>query len=147
MNKSVIAAVVVGLLSVTMLAGWRSYGGPMDPAKVSRIVGARVDNALDDVDATDTQRTQIKAISERLVKDGFELRKSKAETKKAVLAQWESSAPDKSKLYALVDARLADFKAFAYKVVDAGVEVHGILNAKQRGILTEKIKERMNDDE
>lgn len=145
MRNSVIAAVAVGMLSVTMLVGWRSYGGPMDAQKVSRLVGARVDNVLDDVDATDAQRAQVKSIQERLIKDGLELRKGNVETRKELFAQWESTNPDKQKIYGVVDARAEEFKAFAHKVVDAAVEFHGILNATQRGILTEKVKVRFEE--
>lgn len=143
--KKVLAVVGLAVLSVTMLAGWRSYGGPIDAQKLSRIVGARVDNVLDDVDATDAQRLKVKAIQERLIKDGIALRDQQKDTRKELLAQWELANPDRSKIHSLVDQRMDELKAFAHKVADAMIEFHGILSPQQRATLTEKVKDRMGE--
>ena len=84
-------------------------------------------------------------MTQRLVKEGFELKKANKDTRNEVLAQWESATPDKQKLHGIVDSRAEELKAFAHKIVDGALEIHGILTAAQRGILTEKIKDRMQD--
>lgn len=144
-KTSIVAAVLVGALSITMLAGWRSWGGPMDAQKISRIVGARLDNALDDVDANDSQRKQIKAIQDSLVQEGVKLRDANKDSRKELLAQWESATPDRAKVHSIVDQRIDEVKVFAHKVADGILSVHDILTPTQRAKITENVKERMAD--
>ncbi|MFL5319526.1 MAG: Spy/CpxP family protein refolding chaperone [Myxococcaceae bacterium] len=144
MKKSaIVAAVLVGAVSVTMLAGWGRWGGPMDAQKISRIVGAHVDNALDEVDATDAQRVKIKALQDQLVQDGIKLRDGNKESRQALVAQWESPTVDRDAVHSIVDKRIDDVRAFAHKVADTFISVHDILTPTQRATLSAKAKERM----
>ncbi len=136
------ALLAVGaFVTLTAFAGCgRGHGHPRDPAEMAAFVGARVDDLLDDVDATPDQRTRIHAVKDRLFAAGQEARAGTKEAHEAVLAEWKSASPDAAKLHALVDQRIDAMRAFAHQAVDAGVEVHGILTAEQRDKLTRKIE-------
>lgn len=131
----------VGLVALTGFAcGGHGHGHGRDPAEVAAFVTARVDDLLDDLDATPDQRTRIAAVKDRLLEAGREAHAGGRETHETLLAEWKSASPDAAKLHALVDARIDAMRAFAHQAVDAGVEVHGILTPEQREKVTRKIE-------
>ncbi len=140
--KSRFWTIAAGLAAVLALAGFGRCGGPnsRDPSQVAAFVTDRVDDTLDDLNATDAQRQQIHAIKDRLLSKGLELRKEGEPLHAEVLAQWQSATPDRARLHALVDQRFEAMRAFAHEAVDAGIEVHGILTPEQRERVTKKVE-------
>lgn len=137
------AALVVAAGVVTLTgfgAGCRSHGHGhgRDPAEVAAFVTDRVDDALDDLDATPEQRTRINEVKDRMLQAGLAARGGHRETHETLLAEWKATSPDASKLHALVDARVDAMRALAHQAVDAGIEVHGTLTPEQREKLTRK---------
>jgi Spy/CpxP family protein refolding chaperone len=144
MNR--LALTLAGLAGVVALAGWAGRCGPPsshDPAAMAAYVHDRVDDALDDLNATPPQRTQIHAIEERLMAKAAALHQDQGAVQAEVLAQWKSPNPDRARLHALVDQRFEAMKAFAHEAVDAGVEAHDALTPDQRAKVTKKL-ERMH---
>ncbi len=143
--KSKIWMTVAGVAAVMALAGFGRCGSPHphDPAQVAVFVTDRVDDVLDDLDATDAQRQQIHSIKDRLLAQGLELRREGEPLHAEVKAQWESATPDRARLHALVDQRAEAMRAFAHQAVDAGIEIHDILTPEQRAKLERKM-ERMH---
>jgi len=143
--KSKIWMTVAGVAAVMALAGFGRCGSPHphDPAQVAAFVTDRVDDVLDDLDATDAQRQQIHSIKDRLLAQGLELRREGEPLHAEVKAQWESATPDRARLHALVDQRAEAMRAFAHQAVDAGIEIHDILTPEQRAKLERKM-ERMH---
>ncbi len=133
------AAVLVLAVGFVALTGFHGrWGHPRDPAEVAAFVTNRVDDALDDVNATPDQRTRIHAIKDRLLADAQKLHGGHDDAHAALLEAWKAETPDAAKLHALVDARANDMKAFAHEAVEAGIEVHGILTPEQRAKITKK---------
>jgi len=136
------AAALLVAAGFVALTGFRGGCGAhrhgRDPAEVAAFVTDRVDDALDDLDATPEQRTRINAIKDRMLAAGLEARGGHREVHEAVLGEWKSASPDAAKLHALIDARADAFRALAHQAVDAGVEVHGVLTPEQREKLTRK---------
>jgi Spy/CpxP family protein refolding chaperone len=139
-GAGVVLALVVGVVALTGFGGGCGHhGGPgRDPAKVAAFVNGRVDDLLDDVDATPDQRTRIHAIADRMLAEGQALHADQAETHATLLEQWKAQTPDKAKLHALVDARVDAFRKVAHDAVDAGVEAHDVLTPAQREKLARK---------
>ena len=115
-----------------------------DPARMAELVTERVDDALDDVDATPEQRQRIHAVKDRMLARAKELHGDRAEGREVILEAWKSDAPDAAKLHALVDERGDAMRKLAHEAVDAGIEVHGILTPEQRAKLAEKAERRMH---
>jgi Spy/CpxP family protein refolding chaperone len=133
------AALALGFVALTGFAGGCGHHrGHGDPAQTAAFVNARVDDLLDDVDATPDQRTRIHAIAQKLVADGQKLHAENKGTHETLLAEWKAEQPDRAKLHALVDARIDALRAFAHEAVDSGVEAHGVLTPPQREKLTKK---------
>jgi protein CpxP len=137
---AVAALVAVGAVALTGFAGGCGAHrfGPRDPAEVAAFVSGRVDDLLDDIDATPEQRTRINAVKDRLLASATKLHGARAQAHDAVREEWAKDQPDAARLHALVDARAEEMKAFAHQAVDAGAEVHGILTPEQRAKLAKK---------
>jgi len=146
MTRTRILLGLAGLAGVVALAGWAGHCGPprpRDPAEMAALVRDRVDDALDDLDATDAQRTRIHAIEERVLARAAALHQGHDADRAELLAQWSGATPDRAKLHAMVDQRFEAMKAMAHEAVDAGIEVHDVLTPEQRAKLAKKI-ERMH---
>ena len=148
MNRKVLtvigasALLVVGLVALSGFSGGfcHGHGHGRDPAEVAAFVTDRVEDTLDDLNATPDQRTRILAVKDRLLDAAKGLHGNRAETHAALLAEWKAEKPDAAKLHALVDQRADELKAFAHQAVDAGVEIHDVLTPAQRDQLTKKIE-------
>jgi protein CpxP len=145
MRKSKLWMILAGTAGVLALAGFGRCGGPhpSDPARMAAFVTDRVDDMLDDLDATDAQRQQIHAIKDRLLAQAAELRAAGEPLHDEVKAQWESTTPDRARLHALLDQHSDAMRAFGHQLVDAGIEIHDILTPEQRAKLERKM-ERMH---
>lgn len=139
------AVVAVGALGLVTLTGFHGGCGShrrhgRDPAQVAAFVTERVDDVLDDVDATPEQRSRIHAIKDRLLAAGQEARAGHRAAHDALLAEWTADAPDRARLHALVDERAEALRQLAHEAVDAGIEVHEVLTPAQREQVTRKVE-------
>ncbi|HYG69040.1 MAG TPA: Spy/CpxP family protein refolding chaperone, partial [Anaeromyxobacteraceae bacterium] len=120
-------------------------GHGRDPAAMAAFVQNRVDDALDELDATPAQRERIQGILKGLVADAQALRGGHEADHAELVALWNADAPDAAKLHALVDERSAAMTAFAHRVADAAVEVHATLTPEQRAEVSRKLERRMGE--
>jgi Spy/CpxP family protein refolding chaperone len=138
---SKVAVAIVGLVVVSsVLAGCRHRH---DPDRVKKFVTWFVDDALDDLDASDAQREAIHASKSRLLADGFALRQEGRRARAAMLAEWEKSEPDADRVHALIDERVAAFQAYAHKAADEALAAHAVLTPEQRGEISERLHEHL----
>lgn len=132
---------VVGLASASLVAlsgfGSRFHRG-MDPAEAKAFVLERLDDKLDDLDATDPQKKEIAALAEALFPDAEQLHAQNRLARKELIAQVKAGKLDPARLHQLVDERSASFTAFAHKVVDQAAKADGVLNAEQHKQLAER---------
>ena len=144
MKKTV--PVLLGLAALFALAtGFRGGcgGHRHDPAAIDRMVTSHLEDALDDFEATPAQKAQVMTLKDRLLQQVVVLRQGSQETKKELLAQWDSASPDRARVHALIDARVDAMRAFAHEAADAAVDLHGILTPEQRAKISKKIHRRM----
>lgn len=140
---------LVTLAAASMLAltafrgGCGHHHGPMDPERVNELATDRVDDFLDDVDATPEQRTQVMAIKDRLVPEGIELGKGMRAGHQEAFDILAADSPDATRLHALVDQRVDALRAFGHKLADAALELHGILTPEQRQEVETRVQKRM----
>lgn len=145
--KKTFASLVAVAAGFALLTGFGGGGcgrhHPRDPAEVNALVTHRLDDALDDLDATPAQRQQLHAIKDRLLAQAMALRTGQQAARAEALAQWKAEKPDAALLHALVDERINALRAVAHQAVDAGVEAHRILTPDQRAKVTKKIERHM----
>lgn len=142
-------AVVVGALSAVVLLtafgpGRFSCGGTPEE-RFDRAQGYaqdKIDDRLDDLDATDAQRARIAELQRSLFAEARPLFLSHQQTKQELFQELKGQSPDAARLHALVDARAAAYQAMAHRLVDASVEVHALLTPEQRAELQREFGER-----
>ncbi|MFL5345940.1 MAG: Spy/CpxP family protein refolding chaperone [Hyalangium sp.] len=144
MKKIAIAASAV--LAVVLLSGFRGggWGGHRDPERIKQFITWKVDDKLEDLNATDAQKQTVHAVKDRLFEQGKQLAEEHQATRQEVLTQLESDTPDAQRLHSLVDARIDAVRAFAHQVVDAALEVHRALTPEQRKQLATEYREKMD---
>lgn len=137
-----------GLTTLFALAGW-SHGrggacgrGEPSPERMQAMATHFVDEALDELDATEAQRTQLHGIKDQLLKDVQGMREKKKAIRQELLTIWESPNPNPEDVHARIDARIEELRLMAHKAADAGLEVHQTLTPEQRAQVTERIKAR-----
>jgi Spy/CpxP family protein refolding chaperone len=143
MKKLAIAGSAV--LAVVLLSGFAFRGGHgwgHNPERIKQMVTWRLNDKLEDLDATDAQRQSINAVKDRLFDDGVQLMEEQHAARDEAFTQLASDAPDAQKLHSLVDARIDAMRAFAHKMTDAALEVHGTLTPEQRKELATEFRER-----
>jgi Spy/CpxP family protein refolding chaperone len=143
MKKLAIAGSAV--LAVVLLSGFAFRGGHgwgHNPERIKQMVTWRLNDKLDDIDATDAQRQSINAVKDRLFDEGAALMEEQKGARAEAFNQLASENPDPQKLHALVDARIDAMRAFAHKMTDAALEVHGTLTPEQRKELADEFRER-----
>ncbi|HET9451820.1 MAG TPA: Spy/CpxP family protein refolding chaperone [Aggregicoccus sp.] len=135
-----------GLAAVVLLGGFavqaHGHWGRHGPERLRQLVSWRVDDTLDDLEATRAQRQAIHGIKDRLLGSGQRLMEAQKGTHAQVLAQLESPTPDARALHALVDARMDAMRAFAHEAADAALQAHGVLEPAQRQALAKQLRER-----
>jgi len=139
-------AVAGGLL---LSAGFASgcHRGPgghhRDPAELAKFVTERVDDALDDLDATPAQRERINAVKDRLLAEGAKARGDRDALHAELLAQWKADPIDRARLHQIVDERIDALRAFAHAAADGAADAHDVLTPEQRAKVAKKA-ERMH---
>lgn len=139
-----VAAVAVGYLALTGFRG-PGCGSHRDPARMERMISSRLDDLLDDLDATAEQRAKIAAVKDRLLAEGKALRAGKEPLRSELLGQWDSPNPDVSRVHAIIDQKGEAMKGFAHKVADGLAEVHAILTPEQRAKLAKKARRHQEE--
>jgi protein CpxP len=132
-KKIVVAGALafVAIPAVLVLAAFRQ-GSERRGAMTQKFLEWRINEKLGEIKATDAQKQQVMAIEQDLAREGHALRKGNRDFHKAILAELRKDSPDAAQVHALVNARAETMKAFADKVADGVLQVHGILTADQR---------------
>lgn len=139
--KKLLTLGALALVATVTLTGWKGgCGRPdhRDPAAVAAFVTDRLDDLLDDVDATPDQRTRIQAIKDRVLASAGRLQGTRQATREALLAEWKAEQVDRAKVHALIDQRAEEMKAMAHEAADAAIEAHDLLTPAQREKLAKK---------
>lgn len=129
-----------GFVTLTAFRHGPGGCGPRDPARMERFIGNRLDDLLDDIQATPEQRQKIAAVKDRLLAQAKALHQGGPADHQALLAQWESPNPDLSRVHSLIDQRGDAMKGFAHQAADALAEVHALLTPEQRAQLAKKLR-------
>lgn len=142
-SKKKVAMVVAGFallgLGATATAGpWFRGGDRVERART--FVEWKTDDALDALEATDGQREAISKVVFRLFDDAVGTFEARDVLREELLSLWQQPAPDAAKAKALIDARIEEMRQLAHRAVDAGVEVHGVLDAKQRDAVADFVR-------
>jgi protein CpxP len=145
--KSTVFRSVLAVSSVAALAGF-AYGAGAhcrsgrggDPEQFRRFITRRVNDILDDLEATDAQRARVLAVKDRILAAARAAHPGHHHSKDELLAQWRSENPDKARVRELIDARVEAMRQAFYDVAEGMLEVHAALTPAQRAQLATELE-------
>jgi len=145
-TRTRLLAVVFGVLA---LAAFKPFGhgpwGKPSPERMAKMATERVNDAMDELDATPAQRTRVNEMKDVLLKEGTRIHGENKEARKEVLTQWESEKPNAVRVHELVDERADVIRALLHQVADYGLELHQLLTPEQRAKVTARVKEHTQE--
>lgn len=128
--------VIVGAAALILAAGWAVAKGPMSfhgrHQMKDKFITWYVTQTLQDIKATDEQKTRIMAVKDRMFQEGAKLREKHEAVHETLQGQWAAGKVDAAALHSLVDQRVEELRGVLHKGVDAFVEVHDTLTPEQR---------------
>ncbi|MBI5496782.1 MAG: periplasmic heavy metal sensor [Deltaproteobacteria bacterium] len=136
--------------AVVALAAFRPWGhhrglGHMTPERVERMATERVNDVMDDLEATPAQRARVQEMKGELLKDGRRFHEDGRAARAELLTQWDSDRPDPARVHALVDERVEAARVIGHTLADYYVELHSLLTPEQRIKVSKNVRERMQE--
>lgn len=126
--------------------GHGPHGGPDGPMMMPQMVEWLVDNALENVNATDAQRAKVLAVKDRVLSQAQALHGAHDATHAEFKKEWDLDRMDAGRLHSLVDARMDELRKVLHTAVDGIVEVHDTLTPEQRRTLTARVEAMHGSD-
>lgn len=131
---------ILGSLIALTLVG--CSGGRGGEERMKKMVEWKVDDVLDEVDATVEQRLAINASRDALLAEVKPLSIQAQGTRKDLVTEWKAQSVDRVRVHQVIDTQAASFTAFVHKVADAAIAAHDTLAPKQRDALTQRLEKR-----
>ena len=143
-RTAVIGIAVLAFAAVTgAAAAAAAQRAHRDPKQVHDFINRRVDRLMDQINATDAQRTQINQIKEKLFSEGMDLKSSQRALRRDLLADWDAPQVNADDVNARVDKQVEAFRAFAHDVANASIQLHDILTPEQRAQVKTELANHM----
>jgi protein CpxP len=122
-----------------------SHGGhgKMTPERMKTIATWKVNDVLDDVDATSAQRKVVLDQTYKVIADFGKLHAQSEGDHEKLIAELVSSQPRADVINAMVDERIDAFRAFMHRSVDALLVANAALSVDQREQLADMAREHM----
>ena len=136
------ALVLGGVVAVACSHGGR---GKMTPARMKTMVTWKVNDVLDDIDATSAQRKVVLDQTYKVLADLEKLHAQSEANHEKLIGELVSSQPRAEVIHAMVDERTDAFRAFMHRSVDALLVANAALSIDQREQLAAKVREHMQD--
>lgn len=153
MNKRWSVALVLGVvvLGTLLFSAWATqqarglfhHGHFFTPERVRAMVDWKTDDFLDEIEATERQRTQVTAIKDRLMDKGLALYGEHSQVRQQILEELRKERPDQNRIHGLVDQMVESKKGFAHEVANGVIELHGVLNPTQRAAVLEELEKHL----
>lgn len=138
----IVAVIGVGFVTLSAFGGHGGWRGRMTEERAQQLATYFLDDALDELEATDEQRKVLHDLKDRRVKEVFAFSQEHKALRGELLGQWDAANPDPKALHALVDARIEALRTLAHAVADDALAVHGTLTPGQRAEVSEHVKSR-----
>ena len=107
--------------------------------RLEKMVALKVDDALDDLDATTAQRERVQAMTKDALTAARPLAEQAQAARGALVTEWKADRPDASRVHQLVDAQLEALRGFAHRLADQAIELHQVLTPQQRALVSERL--------
>jgi periplasmic protein CpxP/Spy len=142
----VVAGIAAGIAAIAVACSHGGMHGRMSPQRMKTVVEWKVNDVLDDIDATDAQRRQVVAAANKVLADFAQLHAKAEASHQAILGELAESRPRAEVIDRVIDERTADFNAFLHRSVDTLLAAHAVLTPDQRRDLVAMAREHMQED-
>ncbi len=115
----------------------------MKPDRIAQIIDWKLNDFMDEIDATADQREKVMAEVDALIGEAKAMHSDMQDPHRVLLEQWKSDSPDMSIIQKHLDEGAAMKKAFAGKIAEALLEIHDILTPEQRDKVASHIEDHM----
>lgn len=141
-TRLLLATSALALAMGAAACGRSHHGGWMDEERAQKMMTWKVDDVLDDIDATDAQRKAVHAEKDTLLTKALAKKQEQDKDKKEIRDQLASDSPDADRLHALVDGAATRWTEMGHEAIDAALRLHKQLDKSQRRALAETYDER-----
>ena len=142
MKKKLITTLFI-VSSFVLLTGFHGGCGSASPEKrakrAERMALSHVEDALDEVDASDAQKQRILLHTKNITKEGLQLHAKHQGTKKFLVEQWQADKPNAPAIHTMIDERTESVRLFLHKVADALIDTHQTLTPEQRQEIVDEL--------
>ena len=130
--KKKIAIAASAVLAFVLLSGFRGggWGWHRDPERIKQMITWRLDDKLEDLQATDAQKQAVHGVADRLFEEGKLMAQEHEGVRVEVLTQLESDYPDSQKLHSIVDTRMGVTTILAVSRTQGSVYVSSSTSAE-----------------
>ena len=138
-RTAVVGMTVLAIAAIASVAAAAAQRGHRNPKAAHDFISRKLDRMMDDIKATDAQRTQINQLKEKLFSEGMDLRKSGHDLRRELLAGWDAPQINADDLHARLDQQIEAVRAFAHDAANASIQVHDLLTPEQRAQLKQEM--------
>jgi Spy/CpxP family protein refolding chaperone len=143
--RTVVVLTAVGLVATVVACSRPCARHRMNPEKAKKFVTWKVDDVLDDLEATDEQRQEIHAVKDKVFEDVRVLKEDLRGDRMTFLTEMKKDKPDSDLLHRKLDGHINRLRAFAHQELDNLLRAHASLTPEQRAQLLSKAEEHMHD--
>ena len=135
--------IVVAIASLTAVAC--GHSGHMSPKLKHRIVMGVVNDVMDDIDATDAQRSSFVSAADAILKDALALKKTHKQHHKKIHQMLQGGNVDREGLKAHLNTQFDQLEIFAYASLDRFLDAYETLDRQQQQIVLKKLEKHMDE--
>ena len=140
------AGLALGCAVAAMSVSCSHGHGKMTPERVKTMVTWKVNDVLDEVDATAAQRKVILDASYKVLADFGKLHAQAEGDREKLLGELASNQPRADVIDAMIDTHLEALKGFLHRSVDTLLAANNVLSRDQREQLVEMAREHMQKE-
>ncbi|MCA9550464.1 MAG: periplasmic heavy metal sensor [Myxococcales bacterium] len=143
MRTRLLPKILILVGAVALLSGFTRCGHHHrpDPERVQKHISRHVEDFIDDIDATEAQATQIRALGQRVSDEVPDAMKQHRAFKKTLTDAWKSPAPEREGVHQALDAQSQRVTALMHRMLDVALDLHDVLTPEQRQEITSHLPE------
>ena len=128
-----IVTLVTGTALISVLAVGCGHGHKnMTPERAKKMASWKIEDALDEVNASDKQIASFETAANTVIDDIFEMKASHKAKHGELARELTRKTPDEQKILALVDEHLEEVRDVAHNSVETMLEAWNTLSVKQK---------------
>ncbi|MCP4605062.1 MAG: periplasmic heavy metal sensor [Proteobacteria bacterium] len=135
----------VGITASFVGCGRHHWHGNSNPERIEKMVMWKVDDTLDDLDATDAQRAEIEGIAREILADAMKIKEGHGDHKTELYSKFSSGTYDRTELHGKVDEHFELARAFVHRSLDRVMDAYETLDEKQRQEILDRWQEHMDE--